>query len=129
MKIQSTFGAILLAVLVGGSSFLIQFVTSHKDSGLPDQPLSSNNGSLTEAPVDAAPSNVFLKMSDTFSRATQLKLNCTEVEHCDEPPSHEFICWMQAVSIVASFCVFVMCYLQYRIRSRAKRMFKSQVLL
>ena len=123
MTIESVLWCTMLVVLFGGSNLDYLVVNAeHSD----DQLLDDHNPS-PRAPAENT--GILFKVSDVFSRATQLKLNCTDVEHCDEPASHEMICWMQAVAIVVSFCLFVFCYLQYRIRSKTKRMFKSQVFL
>lgn len=74
-------------------------------------------------------SNVFYKVSDAFSRASQLKLNCTDVDNCDEPRNQKIICVIQVVAIVISFALFIFCYFKYRLQKQSIKWSKSQVVL
>lgn len=99
--------------------------------------LNSNSSSSSSERVTgdhAAQMNVLKKVSDSLSRAVHLpQENCTTTtsseEDCEESTEIPVICWIQVAGISVSFCLFLVCYIQYRRLRVRSRQFKSQLLL
>lgn len=86
----------------------------------------SNSNELAAAGKDAP--NILMKRLSSAAQQVQ-QVNCTtEAEDCEDSKEIPFICWIQVAGISVSFCLFLVCYIQYRLRVRSKQ-FKSQILM
>lgn len=78
------------------------------------------------AAIDVPAPNILMKR---LSSEVQQQVNCTTTESEDCEDSNEIpVIWIQVAGISVSFCLFLVCYIQYRLRVRSKQ-FKSQILM
>lgn len=85
--------------------------------------LNVSSSEFTAGKDDASQNNIFMRPSSAVQQ-----VNCTEVEKCEDSNEIPVACWIQVAGISVSFCLFLVCYIQYRLRVRSKQ-FKSQILM